>query len=199
MSMEIKSTISGAIKDDHRAIEDSYHGVVNSSNLDDKERYGNQFVWDLARHSVAEELIVYPAFEDYLGSVGKDMADKDRKQHHKLKEHLKRFQNMKASDPEYIPQIKILFSDLSEHIKEEEEADLPALEDALAKAYTDATGRPAECASANMAATFEKTKHFVPTRAHPEAGENPAFESVLGLLAAPLDRLRDMLKKFPSK
>jgi hypothetical protein len=52
--------------------------------LDHQDRYGNQFRWQLARHSVAEELLVYPAMEKYLGDVGKAQADHDREQHHKV-------------------------------------------------------------------------------------------------------------------
>lgn len=41
--------------------------VVESKDAEHKKRYGNQFIWELARHSVAEELIVDPAMENYAG------------------------------------------------------------------------------------------------------------------------------------
>jgi hemerythrin superfamily protein len=73
------STISEAITKDHRELEQYYNEVINNQNDQGyQERYGNQFVWELARHSVAEELVVYPAMEKYLG---KDMAESDRKDH----------------------------------------------------------------------------------------------------------------------
>jgi len=34
-------------------------------------------------------------------------------------------------------------------------------------------------------------------RAHPNAPNKPPFETVAGLLAAPLDKLRDLFEKFP--
>lgn len=77
------SSISEAIKKDHRELEQYYNEVINNQgDHDHQERYGNQFVWELARHSVGEELVVYPAFEKYLGSKGKEMAESDRKDHH---------------------------------------------------------------------------------------------------------------------
>ena len=79
------STISAAITKDHRELEQYYNEVVNSTNLDHQQRYGNQFTWELARHSVGEELVVYPAFEKYLGAKGKDMAENDRKEHHQVR------------------------------------------------------------------------------------------------------------------
>lgn len=79
------STISAAITKDHRELEQYYNEVINnSSNHDHAQRYGNQFIWELARHSVGEELVVYPAFEKEMGKEGHAMAEHDRKEHHKV-------------------------------------------------------------------------------------------------------------------
>jgi hypothetical protein len=80
----VMSTISDAIIKDHRELEKYYNEVINSDDVDHKTRYGNQFTWELARHSVAEELLVYPAMERYIGKEGHDHAEKDRKQHHQV-------------------------------------------------------------------------------------------------------------------
>jgi len=184
------STISDAIIKDHRELEQYYKEVVNSSDHDHQQRYGNQFTWELARHSVGEELVVYPAFEKYLGADGKKMADSDRKEHHSVKELLKQFQKLKSEDVNYVPKIKEIWSQLTEHMKEEEEHDLPALEAAL---------RSDAGTSESMAKSFGRTKAFVPTRSHPSAGENPPFETVMGLLTAPFDHVADIFRKFPDK
>ena len=184
------SSISEAITKDHRELEDYYNEVINSTDHDHQERFGNQFTWELARHSVGEELVVYPAFEKYMGAKGHDMAESDRKDHHKVKEMLKEFQNMKPKNPEYVPKLKELWSTLSQHIKEEETTDLPALESALQQH----AGQ-----SESMAKSFGRTKAFVPSRSHPSAGENPPFETVMGLLTAPIDHITDIFRKFPDK
>ncbi|KAK0755990.1 hypothetical protein N5P37_011458, partial [Trichoderma harzianum] len=185
------STISEAIIKDHRELEQCYYEVINNAgDYDHQDRYGNQFVWELARHSVGEELVVYPAMEKYLGEKGKDMAEDDRKEHAVVKEMLKTFQNMKASDLDYVDQLQKLWGPLSEHIKEEEERDLPTLEEKL---------RAVEGESAAMAKSFGRTKAFVPSRSHPSAGENPPFETAMGLLAAPIDHIADLFRKFPDQ
>lgn len=75
--------LTEAITRDHKKIREYYNEVVHSKDVEHQERYGNQFIWELARHSVAEELIVYPAMEQYMpDGEGKDHAEKDRKQHH---------------------------------------------------------------------------------------------------------------------
>lgn len=65
---------------DHREIEALFDRILSSPNEDDKVRFQNQFTWELARHAIGEELVVYPAFEKYV-SGGVEMANKDRKEH----------------------------------------------------------------------------------------------------------------------
>ena len=83
-SRPVLSELSSVVTKDHQELEQYYNEIVNSSDHDHQQRYGNQFTWELARHSIAEELIVYPAFEKYLGDEGKVMAERDRKEHHEV-------------------------------------------------------------------------------------------------------------------
>lgn len=103
---------------------------------------------------------------------------------------LKVFQGMKASDPDYIDQLNKLWGSLSEHISEEENMDLPALEEKLQSIQGE---------SESMAKNFGRTKAFVPSRSHPSAGEHPPFETVMGLLTAPIDHIGDLFRKFPDQ
>jgi hypothetical protein len=96
---------------------------------------------------------------------------------------------MSSTDPEYIPKLKELWGPLSEHIKGEEEQDLVSLETALKKSQSET--------SEALAKSFGNTKMFIPTRSHPSAGEHPPFETVMGLLVAPMDKLADLFRKFP--
>ena len=75
--------ISDVIKKDHREIESYYERIIRSSDMDEQRRFQNMFTWELARHSIGEEIVVYPVFEKLI-SGGIDMADKDRKQHLKV-------------------------------------------------------------------------------------------------------------------
>jgi hypothetical protein len=75
------SSISDAINKDHRELEQYYDNIINAHNNDEATRWQNQFTWELARHSIGEELVVYPSFEKKLGDKGKEMANKDRAEH----------------------------------------------------------------------------------------------------------------------
>lgn len=74
------SRVIDVIKDDHRELESYYDRIVNSTDHDEQMRYRNRFTWELARHSVGEELVVYPALEKNL-SDGAVTSEKDRSQH----------------------------------------------------------------------------------------------------------------------
>lgn len=97
---------------------------------------------------------------------------------------------MSVDEETYVPKLKELWALLSEHIKEEEESDLPALEASLQISSGE---------SEALATKFDRTKAFVPSRSHPSAGENPPFETAMGLLAAPLDHIADVFRKFPNQ
>ena len=77
---------------------------------------------------------------------------------------------------------------LREHMKEEENDELVALDASISEADAE-----------SLAKSFGRTKAFVPSRSHPLAPNKPPFETVVGLMAAPLDHLGDMLRKFPDK
>ena len=53
--------------------------ILEAMNADTRTSWQNQFVWKLACHSVAEELVVHPAMEKHLRN-GKEMAEKDRQE-----------------------------------------------------------------------------------------------------------------------
>jgi hemerythrin superfamily protein len=76
--------IIDAIKQDHREIEDYYNKILSATTEKEKIQWQNQFTWELARHSIGEELVVYPVFEKNLPD-GRAMADKDRHEHNTVR------------------------------------------------------------------------------------------------------------------
>lgn len=75
-----KVRISDAIKHDHAELKSFADRILKSTDPDEQTRFQNQFTWELARHSVGEELIVYPALQKYLRD-GEELAEKDRREH----------------------------------------------------------------------------------------------------------------------
>jgi len=94
---------------------------------------------------------------------------------------------MSPSSKDFFPLLDKLLTDLHEHIEHESNEDMPRLEKLLSREE-----------SAALARSFERTKMITPTRSHPSAPNRPWFENVAALLAAPVDRIGDMLRSFPT-
>jgi len=62
-SSPIMQRVSDLIKHDHDELRTYKDNILNAKDDDEKVRWQNQFTWELARHSIAEELVVYPAME----------------------------------------------------------------------------------------------------------------------------------------
>lgn len=174
-----------AIKRDHRELEAHIHKILHSTDPDEQTRYQNQFVWELARHTIGEELVVYPALAKHI-KQGQALADKNRSEHQDVKQQLKNFQGLSATDPQFKPALEGLLKDLERHIEQEEGEDLVRLEEMLSRAESEALSR-----------SLDRTKMFVPSRSHPTAPNKPPFETAVGLLTAPVDIVADLFRKWP--
>ncbi|KAJ5390388.1 uncharacterized protein N7496_001456 [Penicillium cataractarum] len=174
-----------AIKHDHRELEAHIYKILHSTDPDEQTRYKNQFIWELARHTIGEELVVYPALAKYV-KQGQDLADKNRSEHQDMKRQLKNFQGLSATDAQFKPALQGLLKDLERHIEQEEGEDLVRLEEVLSRAESEALSR-----------SLDRTKMFVPSRSHPTAPNKPPFETAVGLLTAPVDIVADLFRKWP--
>lgn len=180
-----RARILPTIQHEHREIEYHTHKILKSSDPDEQTRYQNLFAWELARHVVSEELVVYPALAKHVDD-GQGRADKRRIEHQTIKEQLNAFQGLRATDLRFASTLEALLDDLEYHFKQEESSDLPALEDALSRADSEA-----------LTGLLDRTKMFVPSRSHPLAPSKPPFETVVGLLTAPVDMVADIFRKWP--
>jgi hypothetical protein len=152
-------------------------------------KWYNQFVFELCRHSVGEELILYPLIES-VGPAGKVLADEARKDHHRLKEILSKMESMiKGPKEAFSREFEVLFSDFQQHITTEEREDLKLLCDNVSAEDRLKYGKK-----------FENRKKIAPTRPHPSVPEKPVMlEEAMGLLTAPLDKFRDLFRDFPGE
>ncbi|KAJ5773783.1 hypothetical protein N7457_008679 [Penicillium paradoxum] len=179
--------VSEAIKDDHRKLESYYNIIVNSDDEDEQTRFQNQFTWELARHAVAEELVVFPAIEKHVPG-GKAKTDDDRREHSTIKEMLDVFQDLNCSDPRFIPTLTLLMEGLARHMRDEESNDLVRLEESLTVDESE-----------QLAYSLNRTKIFMPSRAHPFGPDRPEYETAASLLTAPVDHLMDLFRKWPEE
>ena len=156
---------------------DQYTRAHERGDVDAQARWARQLTWEVARHAVGEEIVVYPLMEQHLGQKGKQLADHDRQEHtvssrsisslrpsdadggtwvQSVKEKLYQIESMKPGSEEYSTLLAAVMKHLHEHNDSEEQKDLPELEPHLG-----AEG------SSTAAQSFSRTKKFVPTRSVP--------------------------------
>lgn len=177
--------ILDAIKHEHRELQTHIHKILISTSADEQTRYQNQLTWELARHMIGEELVVYPALVKHVKN-GQAIANEGRSEHQDLKEQLKMFQGLRSTDPRFIPTLKALRGDLENHVRKEEDQDFARLEVTISKEDSEALTR-----------SLGRMKTFLPSRSHPLAPSKPPFETAVGLLTAPIDIVADLFRKWP--
>lgn len=95
---------------------------------------------------------------------------------------------MTPTDPKFWPLLDTLMDVLHHHIEHEKTEDMPRLEKLLSREESEALAR-----------SFQRTKNIVPTRSHPSAPTEYYLENLVALLAAPIDRLQDWLRDYPTE
>ncbi|OCH85967.1 hypothetical protein OBBRIDRAFT_797631 [Obba rivulosa] len=186
-----EKTLFQAIKGDHEEMYefyDQYKRARERGDVPAQERWVRQLTWEVARHAVGEEIVVYPLMEKHLGGKGVQLADHDREEHQHIKESLYKLESLAPGSAEYHSLLDQMMVSLHHHNDDEEIKDLPLLEPVIG-----------EEASKEAALSFKKTKKLVPTRAHPSMPNKPPFETLIGLLEAPIDKIKDWFASFPAE
>ncbi|KAJ5316503.1 hypothetical protein N7508_001011 [Penicillium antarcticum] len=173
--------ISEAIKNDHKKMQSYYYAIVSSEDKDEQARIQKEFIGELSRHAVSEELVVYPAMEEFLAD-GMAIADKDRKEHSTIKQRVDAFQDLSSSDPRFLPTIAGLMDDLGRNFHDVETIDLPKLENHITSDESE-----------QLANALQRAKVFVPSDSRPSVPNKPLFETAAEMITAPLENLQGLL------
>ncbi|MGW0500808.1 hemerythrin domain-containing protein [Streptomyces sp. NPDC003007] len=167
---------------DHSEVEELF-GRIEALQPGDKDRklYADQATIELVRHSVAEEMHLYPAVRDYLPN-GDAIADKEIDDHSKAEQIMKDLEGCEADDPEFDRLVSMLMNEIRSHVADEEENLFPQLRQAA----------PAEALD-ELGDKIRQAKKMAPTRPHPSAPDQPPANKLLAPGAGLVDRMRDAL------
>jgi len=175
------------ILQDHRNLEEYYKNYKAAKTEEDSHKWFNQFVWEISRHSVAEELTFYNLLE-IKGDKGKELSKKSRDEQNHVKVLLEDLRHEK--DPQkFDEKFAKVFNEVQDHLKTEETEDLPFLKEQFTEDQLIKAGK-----------AFSMKQKIAPTRPHPAVPDKPtALELALGLFIAPVDKFRDLFVDFPDK
>ncbi|KNE64420.1 hypothetical protein AMAG_09442 [Allomyces macrogynus ATCC 38327] len=178
--------IDDLIRADHASVKDLWSRFqAAGADVPERRRVANELIREVAVHSVAEELVVYPEIRALVGDTVVDKLIADQLA---VKRAAYELDKMDVTDPEFAPRLQRIMADLETHMAEEESDELPMLRDRLARDRLVEIGKQ-----------FDGIKAMVPTRPHPDAPTQPGLEALVGMMTAPLDKMRDMAREFAER
>jgi hemerythrin-like domain-containing protein len=171
------------LTEQHREVDDIFAQLEDMDGATDEkvQRLAEQVVTFLVKHSVAEEIYLYPAVRKALPD-GDDVADHELHEHDEAEQTMKKLEGLTPEQAEFWPTLHQLIGEIRHHVDEEENNLFPKLRAACSEQELQELGRK-----------VQQAEKFAPTRPHPSA---PAEGAALGALAPGaglVDRIRDAL------
>jgi hemerythrin superfamily protein len=121
--METKfKPIEEIIIEDHNEVKLVWHKYINTPNQDEKFKWYRQFVYLIAKHTIAEEIVFYPLIRERLVD-GNILADTDIAQTRRIKQMLVDLRDLKIFDLDCDNKFRACWNEIDEHMSKEEQED----------------------------------------------------------------------------
>jgi hemerythrin superfamily protein len=172
------------LEHDHREVEqmfaelESLRGASTDEQNTRRKDLADQVTIELVRHSVAEEVLVYPQVEE---KVSAEEAEHAREEHAEAEETLARLEKLDADDPGFDDELATLMEEIRHHIRDEEGQMFAHMRQVI---------DPEELRK--LGSRVEAFKKVAPTRPHPHVPNEPLPRLAAGPAASLFDRMRDL-------
>lgn len=171
------------LTEQHREVDDVFAQLEQMDGATDEkaQRLTEQVVTSLVKHSVAEEIYLYPAVRRALPD-GDAIADHELSEHDEAERTMKELEALTPDEHQFWPTLHKLMSEIRHHVSEEEHELFPKLRAACSEEQLQDLGRK-----------VKQAEKFAPTRPHPSAPSEGMALGVLAPGAGLVDRIRDAL------
>jgi len=172
------------LEHDHREVEqmfaelESLRGAATDEAKARRKDITEQVTIELVRHSVAEEVLVYPEVDR---KVSAEEAEHAREEHAEAEETLQRLEKLDADDPAFDDELVTLMAEIRHHIEDEEGEMFAHMREVIDAEELRKLG-----------ARVEAFKKVAPTRPHPNVPNTPLPRIAAGPAASLFDRMRDL-------
>jgi hemerythrin superfamily protein len=184
MMADGERSVIEVLEQDHREVEDmfgeleSLRGAAADTAKARRKELADQVTIELVRHSVAEEVLVYPQVEKKVSAAEAEHA---REEHAEAEETLKRLEKLDADDAAFDDELVTLMREIRHHIADEEGQTFVHMREVM----DDEELR-------KLGARVEAFKKVAPTRPHPNVPNEPLPRMAAGPAASLFDRMRDL-------
>lgn len=164
---------------DHDEVRAMFAKLRNGAGGEQREELIRDMTVELVRHTVAEEVHLYPLMRQVLPR-GDEIADHEISEHSEVEQALKDLEKVDHSDPESHRLVDKVIDDVTHHAQEEEDDIFPRLR--------------AMCSAEQLREMGDKVraiKKIAPTHPHPSAPDTPPANKIMGPMAGLVDRVRD--------
>src|SRR4051794_15183587 len=172
------------LEQDHREVEqmfaelESLRGASTDEQKTRRKDLADQVTIELVRHSVAEEVLVYPQVEK---KVSAEEAEHAREEHAEAEETLARLEKLDADDPRFDDELGTLMEEIRHHIRDEEDQMFAHMRQVIDADELHKLG-----------SRVEAFKKVAPTRPPPHVPNEPLPRMAAGPAASLFDRMRDL-------
>jgi hemerythrin superfamily protein len=172
------------LEHDHREVEEmfaeleSLRGATSDEDRARRKAVTEQVTIELVRHSVAEEVLVYPKVEK---QVSAEEVEHARKEHAEAEETLQKLEKLDADDPAFDDELATLMAEIRHHIEDEEGEMFAHMRRVIDAEELRKLGD-----------RVEAFKKVAPTRPHPSVPNQPLPRLAAGPAASLFDRMRDL-------
>jgi hemerythrin superfamily protein len=156
-------------------------GQIPTASPEQRRDMADTVIAELMRHSVAEEMYVYPVMKDRFPD-GDEVVQHDTQEHQELEEVMKELEGVDSADAQFLQVLGRLEEILRDHVTDEESGQFPRLRAELPREQL-----------VEIGAKVETAKKAAPTRPHPAAPHSELFHKMVGPGVGMVDRLRDKL------
>lgn len=129
------------IKQDHQMVGQLFEQYGQAQDSSTKQDLVRQITDGLAQHAEMEEKVLYPRMEQALGA---DEMSQNVDEHNMMRQALGQLAGMSPDDPEYDQTVQNLIANVMDHVRLEEEDELPRLQQQLSQEELDRIGEEME-------------------------------------------------------
>ena len=170
------------IVSDHREFERCFQELESGGmTQEDRTSLVEHLIAGLVRHSIAEEMYLYPAARTAL-SDGDRVADHEIEEHAEVEKLMKELERLGPGDDGFEPLLTRVIGEVRHHVAEEEDNLLPRMREMCTREQLADLGRK-----------FADAKTVAPTRPHPLAPNRPPGNKLLAPGTGIVDQVRDVL------
>lgn len=160
-------------------------GAVTGPDLEttgtDRQDVVRRMTAELVRHSVAEEIYLYPLIRKVLPN-GDKLADHEIDEHAEVEHLLKDLENLDPRNPAYADKVGKVIGETIPHLHEEETEVFPQLREACSPEDLHDLGDK-----------IRRLKKVAPIHPHPSTPDTPPANRIIDPMTGIVDRVRDAL------